>query len=96
MFVSGVLTVDRRTFFKALPANIKNCFLSLFEAANNEEHKPGNTNEFFASTNRSYPIVLAYPYEMLVHSATRLGIDPKGKTRLELAAAIIKKAGWDT
>lgn len=44
--------------------------------------------EFFASHERCYALLAEIPHEDLVREAQATGIDPDGRTKLELARAI--------
>ena len=84
--------MKRRDFFtKGLPSyafRITELFVN--EAGLRKEEE---TKEYFSSYETAYPFLNEVTYDMLVHAAGQLGIDPKGKSKLALAKEVYEKRG---
>jgi hypothetical protein len=48
---------------------------------------------FFDSYESSYSLTLAYPDEILLDSARRLGIETEGREKIEIVKELLKKKG---
>lgn len=66
----------------------------LLVAGEPKSEKAGNLFErFFSSYEDSYALTLAYPEEVFIESAKKMGIETAGKDRLQLVKEIVAKAG---
>lgn len=80
--------MDRRIFLKSgltsyLKALVKETSLSIFA-----DSAVTKNDDYFNSVFSCYPLLSEAPYEMLVEAARKLGINPKNKTKLELAREV--------
>lgn len=84
--------MKRRDFFtKGLPSyayRVTEFFVD--EAGLKKKEKP---QDYFSSFETAYPFLNEVTYDMLLQSAAQLGIDPKGKTKLQLAKEVYEKRG---
>ncbi len=79
--------MDRRHFLKT---GFKEYFKILLDNTNPNCH-PEDTNTYFSSVFSCYPLLSEAPYDQLVDAAIQLGIDPKNKTKFELAKEIFSE-----
>jgi hypothetical protein len=82
--------VSRRDF---LSARLIREMRKLLGDAGSEAGRAGySTREFFRSYEDSYALTLAYPEEFFIESAKEMGIETKGKDRLQLVKEIVARA----
>lgn len=84
--------MKRRDFFRqGLPSYIYKLGSGFMEEAGigqEEEHK-----EYFDSFESAYPFLSEVSMEMLYQAAAQVGIDPSGKSKLELAREVYERRG---
>lgn len=88
--MEGNHNMKRRDFFrKGLPSYIYKMGSGFMkEAGIGEENK-----DYFDSFESAYPFLSEVSMEMLYQAAAQVGIDPTGKTKLELAREVYEKRG---
>ena len=64
-----------------------------FKAGVRAAEEKENFEAFFDSYESSYSLTLAYPDEILLDSARRLGIETEGREKIEIVKELLKKKG---
>lgn len=82
--------MKRRDFFtKGLPSYIYKIGCGFMQEAGSEEKE----RDYFDSFESAYPFLSEVSMEMLYQAAAQVGIDPAGKSKLELAKEVYEKRG---
>lgn len=84
--------MNRRDFFKkAFPAYVYRVTEMFADEAGLNEKE--SKKDYFDSFESAYPFLSEVSMEMLFQSAAQLGIDPTGKTKLQLAKLVYENRG---
>lgn len=84
------LNMKRRDFFRrGLPSYIYKLGSGFVEEAGIGE----DNREYFDSFESAYPFLSEVSMEMLYQAAAQVGIDPTGKSKLELAKEVYERRG---
>lgn len=82
--------MKRRDFFtKGLPSYLYSLGAGFMQEAGSGPEK----KEYFDSFESAYPFLSEVSMEMLYQAAAQVGIDPTGKSKLELAREVYEKRG---
>ena len=57
-----------------------------------KENSPTDEENFFSSYESSYSLTLAYPDDIIIESARRMGIEVDGKERIDIVREMFMKA----
>lgn len=58
-----------------------------------EERPSWDTLDFFSSYETSYSLTLAYPDDILVESARKMGIEVEGREKIAIVREMLEKSG---
>jgi len=78
-----------KKYFFQQAVNIAAGFQAGVQAAKEKE----DFDAFFDSYESSYSLTLAYPDEILLNTARKLGVETKGREKIEIVKELLKKKG---